>query len=242
MMVVVRPWKLLCATMILDWSGGHALDVGAPLAGHLDAALDGLGAAVHRQHHVLAAQLGERRAERAEPVGVERAADQRDGVELGVRGGGDLRVAVAEVHRRVGGQAVQVAAALDVGDPDALGGRGDDGQRRVVVRRVVIVERDRGLGDDRPVVGHHGVQDGHEYTSSVQHLTDPPPLSSSDRSTPIGFEAGVGELLGEAGGGGGQDDVPAVGDGVEAEHVGVGGGDLDGVGEQLAAAARGRRR
>ena len=121
MIVVVRPWKLLCATMMLRLAGRHALDVGAPLAGDLDAALDGLGAAVHRQHHVLAAQLGQRRAERAEPVGVERAADQRDGVELGVRGGDDLGVAVAEVHRRVGGQAVQVAAALDVGDPGALG-------------------------------------------------------------------------------------------------------------------------
>src|SRR6202165_2709426 len=38
-------------------SGGDTLDVGAPLAGHLDAALDGVRAAVHRQHHVLAAQL-----------------------------------------------------------------------------------------------------------------------------------------------------------------------------------------
>ena len=57
--------------------GGHALDVGAPLAGHLDAALDGLGAAVHRQHHVLAAQLGQRLAERSKPVGVERPAGQR---------------------------------------------------------------------------------------------------------------------------------------------------------------------
>ena len=45
-------------------AGGDALDVGAPLAGDLDAALDGFGAAVHRQHHVLAAQFGQRRAER----------------------------------------------------------------------------------------------------------------------------------------------------------------------------------
>ena len=46
-------------------------------------------------------------------------------------------------------------------------------------------------------------------------------------------EAGFAKLLGEAGGGGGQDDVQAVGHGVEAEHVGIGAGDLDGVGEQL---------
>ena len=54
----------------------------APLAGHLDAALDGLGAGVHRQHHVLAAQLGERGANGAELVVVERAAGERDPVEL----------------------------------------------------------------------------------------------------------------------------------------------------------------
>ena len=46
-------------------------------------------------------------------------------------------------------------------------------------------------------------------------------------------EPGFAKLLGEAGGGRREDDVEAVGDGVEAEHVGVGAGDLDGVGEQL---------
>ncbi len=67
----------------------------------------------------------------------------------------------------------------------------------------------------------------------MQHLTDPPPFSSSDRSTPIGHESGVGELLGEAGGGRRVDDVQAVGDGVEPEHVRVGRGYLDGVREEL---------
>ena len=124
-------------------SGGHALDVGAPLAGHLDAALDGLGAAVHRQHHVLAAQLGQRLAERTEPVGVEGAADQGHGVELRVRGGDDLRMAVPEVDRRVGRQAVQVAAALDVGDPGAFGAGRHHRQRRVVVGDVAVVDGDR---------------------------------------------------------------------------------------------------
>ena len=162
-------------------AGRHALDVGAPFAGDLDAALDGLGAAVHRQHHVLAAQLGQRLAERSEPVGVEGSADQRHRVELSMRGRDDLGVAVPEVHRRVRSQAVQVAPALDVGDPGALGAGRDDGQWRVVVRGVAVIDGDR--------VGRrwrHGVKDGHEYTSSVQHLIDPPPFNSSDRSTPIG--------------------------------------------------------
>ena len=81
-----------------------------------------------------------------EPVGVERAADQRHGVELRVRGCDDLGVAVPEVDRRVGGQAVQVAAALDVGDPGALGAGRDHRQRRVVVRDVAVVDGDRGVG------------------------------------------------------------------------------------------------
>ena len=63
--VVVRPWKLPSATMIVAWSAGHALDLVAPLAGHLDRGLHRLGAGVHRQHQVLAAQLGELRGRTA---------------------------------------------------------------------------------------------------------------------------------------------------------------------------------
>ena len=85
--------------------------------------LDGLGAGVHRQHHVLAAQLGELRAERAELVVVERAAGEGEPVELRLAAAISVRVAVAEVERRVAGQHVEVAVALDVGDPGAFGAR-----------------------------------------------------------------------------------------------------------------------
>ncbi len=60
----------------------HALHPVAPRARDLDAGLDGLGAGVHRQHHVLAAERGELGDERAEPVVVERAARERDALEL----------------------------------------------------------------------------------------------------------------------------------------------------------------
>ena len=92
----------------------------------------------------------------------------------------DLGVAVPEVHRRIGGQAVEITPALDVGDPGTFSAGRDNGQWRVVVRGVAIVDGDRVGG------WCHGVKDGHEYTSSVQHLIDPPPFSSSERSTPIG--------------------------------------------------------
>ena len=120
-MVVVRPWKLPSATMIDGLVRGDPLDRVAPLARDLDRGLDGLGAGVHRQDHVLAGQGGELGAEGAELVVVERPADQGDPVELLVGRGEDLGVAVAEVQRRVAGQAVEVAVPGDVGDPGARG-------------------------------------------------------------------------------------------------------------------------
>ena len=59
MIVVVRPWKLPAMTTMFAASGGHALHPVAPGARDLDGRLDGLGAGVHRQHHVLAAERGE---------------------------------------------------------------------------------------------------------------------------------------------------------------------------------------
>ena len=181
-MLIVRPWKLLCATMIL------ACPAGTPLTSvpHLRATLMPLstasaplfiGSTMSLPHSRPAtAQNGPSRSEwnaRLTSVTASSWRARRD----------DLGVAVAEVHRRVRGQAVQVAAALDVGDPRTLGAGGHHRQRRVVVRGVAIVDarwrRRRSWRHDR-------CPDGHEYTSSVQHLTDPPPLSSSERSTPMG--------------------------------------------------------
>ena len=126
-MVVVRPWKPSAATMIAGPVRGHPLHLVAPLARHLDPGLDGLGAGVHRQHHLLAEELGQLRAERAELVVAERPAGQRDPVELPVGGGDEVGVPVAEVERRVAREAVEVAAALDVGDPGAFGVRDTTG-------------------------------------------------------------------------------------------------------------------
>ncbi len=67
-------------------------------------------------------------------------------VELGARRRDQVGVAMAEVQRRVGGQHVQVALALDVGDPGALGVGDDHGQRVVVVRRVPLHELDLRAG------------------------------------------------------------------------------------------------
>ena len=98
----------------------HALDLVAPLAHRLDRGLDRLGARVHRQDLVRAGQRRELLVEAAELVVAEGAAGQRQPAGLLDHRREDLRVAVALVDRRVGGEAVEVAVALDVGDPGAL--------------------------------------------------------------------------------------------------------------------------
>lgn len=178
MEVVVRHYDIALTR-------GYAFDVSAPLSGDLDTALHRFRAAVHRQDHVLAAEFGERLAEGAEPVGVERAAHQCQAVQLCVGHGGDLRIAVTEVDGGVGRQTIEIATTLDIGHPHAVGTGGDDRQRRVVVRNVAAVHCDRRFG------AAHGVDNGHGCTSNVQHLTDPPPLSSSDRSIPMGRKPAV---------------------------------------------------
>ena len=128
-----------------------ALDLVAPLAAHLDRGLDGLGAGVHRQDHVLAGELGERLRERPELVVVERAAGQRQPAELLAGDLDQARVAVPEVERGVAREAVEVALAVDVGHPRAVAGREHHGQRVVVVRGVRLGELDvvRGAGRGR---------------------------------------------------------------------------------------------
>ena len=207
------------------WLVRHALDLVAPLAGDLDRGLDRLGAGVHRQHHVLAGTARPaRRQNGAELVVVERPAGQRDPVELRAGGGDQRRVPVAEVQRRVAGEAVQVAPAVDVGHPGALGVGDDDRQRVVVVRGPAL-----GVADRAPASAAVVAITGSPFPDgarSVQHFGPPPALRSSDRSTGIGLVAAVAQLRGQAGGLRGQHDVAAVADRVEAEHRGVGrGGD-----------------
>ncbi len=126
--------------------GRDALDVVAPAPGHLDGGLDGLGAGVHRQDHVLAGERGEVAGERPELVAVERPARQGELVQLLVRPGHEPRVAVAEVERGVPRQRVQVAPAVHVGHPRALALGEDDLERVIVVRGIGLDETDLLVG------------------------------------------------------------------------------------------------
>src|SRR3974377_401736 len=128
-MLIVRPWKLSSATMIF------ARPAGTPLtsAPHLRATLrplstasapEFIGSTMSLPHNwASAAQNGPRLAEwnaRLPSVTVSSWGWGGGGI-FGVGGRGDLRVAMAEVDRRVGGQTIQVAPAVDIGDPRALG-------------------------------------------------------------------------------------------------------------------------
>ena len=141
MIVVVRPWKLFCAADDLRLAFGHALLGVAPFAGRLDRRLDALRPGVHRQHHLHAAQLGEVFAQRAELVVVERPRRERDAFQLGLGRRDQLRVPVAEVDGRVRRQHVHVTLAVGVFDPDAFGPRDHYGQGVVVMRGVLLNER-----------------------------------------------------------------------------------------------------
>ena len=139
-----------------------------------------LGAAVHRQHHLHVGQLGELGAERPELIVVERAAYQRDPIELPARGRDETRMAMTEVERRVGGEHVHVPAAIDIGYPCAFGLGDHNRHRIVVVRAIRLAERPQLPGAARgtlltsqphavlPVCPTYG------RNSSVQHLGPPP--------------------------------------------------------------------
>ena len=113
---------------------GHALHLVAPLAHRLDRRLHRLGARVHRQHLVRPRQRRELLVEAPELVVAEGAAGQRQPPGLLDHRREDLRVAMPLVHRRIGGEAVEVAVALDVGDPGPLA-FGQHHVERLVVRR-----------------------------------------------------------------------------------------------------------
>jgi hypothetical protein len=108
---------------------GHALDRVGPLAGGLDRGLDRLGPAVHGQHARKPGELRDLLAERSELVVAERPRGEADPARLPHHGRDQAGVAVALVDRRVGGEEVEVALALDVPHPGALGALHDHVQR-----------------------------------------------------------------------------------------------------------------
>ena len=120
----------------------HAPVLVAPLARDLDRGLDRLGTGVHREHELLAAEPAELLAEVPELVVVERAARERQPRELVDHGTDQSRMAMTEVQRGIGGQRVEVAPAVDIGDPHALAALNDHGKWVIVAGAVLTFERE----------------------------------------------------------------------------------------------------
>ena len=127
--------------------GGRSPTSRATLIG----ALDRLGAGIHREHEVLAAEPCELLAERAELIVVKRAARQREPLELLDGGGDELRVTVTEVECGIGGQGVEVPSTIDVVDPHAITALDHHRERVVVTGAVVALEHEQRFGMAAPV-------------------------------------------------------------------------------------------
>jgi len=142
----------------------HALDGLPPLPGQLDGSLDRLGAAVHRQEALEAGERADLLAELAELVVAEGARAEGQPLRLLGQALHQTGVAVPLIHRRVGGEKIEVAIALDVPDPDALAACDDDLERVIVVGAVTILERDQILGGEGggccEQIGHRELREG----------------------------------------------------------------------------------
>ena len=80
--------------------------------------------------------------EQRQLIVAEGARGQRDFVRLLDQGLQNFGMAVALVDGGIGGQAIEVALAFDVVDPDALGALDDDVERMIVVSSVIFFELD----------------------------------------------------------------------------------------------------
>ncbi len=133
-----------------------ALEGVAPAAHGLDGALDGLGAGVHGQHHLHAAQARELFAEGRQLVVAKRARSQRHARRLVEQRLHNARMAVALVEGRVGAQAIQIAAPVDGVDPHARGALHHHVERAIVVRAPTVFNPDQVRGEPMGFDFSHG--------------------------------------------------------------------------------------
>ncbi len=150
--------EVVCADDDLRLVLGDALDLIAPLAGHLEGAFHRLGAGVHRQGLVRPGEGAQLLVEGRELVVAEGAGGQAEAAGLLDQGLADLRVAVPLVHRRIGREAVEVAPALHVPDIDPLASGQDHVQGLVVPGPEAGLQVDQGGGIRRPL-GRGAFQD-----------------------------------------------------------------------------------
>jgi GNAT superfamily N-acetyltransferase len=150
--------KIVLADDDLGLVARDALRGVGPAAHGFDGALDGLGAGVHGQHHLHAAQTRQRFAERRQLVVAERARSQRYARRLVEQRLHNARMAMALVEGRVGAQAIEIAAPVDGVHPHAGGALHHHVERAIVVRAPTVLNPDEVRGEPLGIDFRHGAR------------------------------------------------------------------------------------
>ena len=110
-----------------------------PAPRELNRSLDGFDAGVHRHGLIVAADARELFEEARHAIVAQRARGKRNALALLDERRVDARVAVADVYRRIGADAVEIPLTADVPKPSSLGPLDDDVERRVVTGAVALL-------------------------------------------------------------------------------------------------------
>lgn len=124
----------------------NAFDFVAPFPGNLDTSFHSLSARVHGQDHVEAEELCDKFRKLGEYIVVESTGAQRESRSLVNQHLDQLRMAVALVHGRVGGEEIEIGASLGVPDSSTSSAGKDDRKRVVVVGSILMLCVDGGGG------------------------------------------------------------------------------------------------
>ena len=140
---IVRPWKLSEKTMMRAASGAIPfLDV-APAAREFDRRFYRFDAGIHEKGFVVSARARQLLQQTGHAIVVHRPRRQRYASGLFDERRLDARMAVARIERRVGADAIEIAFAGNVGQPNAFRPRDDEIERRIVVSAVALLARDQ---------------------------------------------------------------------------------------------------
>ena len=138
--------KVVGADDDFGFAVGNAFELVAPLAGRLHGGLHRLRARVHGQRHLETGQVVEFLIEQRQLIVAKGARCQRDLARLVDHGLQDFGMAVPLVDGGVRRQAIEIAIAFHVINPDPFRVFDNHVERMVVVRAVLIFECDQFAG------------------------------------------------------------------------------------------------
>ncbi len=134
--------KIVRCTNDLSLVLGYSLDRIAPLPGRLHRGLNGFHSGIHRQRTFVTGDIMQEFIECRKLVVAKCPARQGDEFGLFDERFENGRVAMSLVDGRIGGQAIEIFLAVDVGHPDSLPLVYHHVERTVVMRAVLFLEGD----------------------------------------------------------------------------------------------------